>query len=294
MNDKLFSVKGRVFQEMSILFIKYKVNDRIESINNLSKKYDVARGTIQTILKELEDKKDIKLEKKGRLGTFLIYKNNLSLLKNINKTNFYGVLPLPYTLRYESLAMGIKLSLREQLSSNVHLSFVKQSSSRISLLNDKMVDFCVLSKFHALNIVKTNKNLKIILTLDNYSYISNHVIVSNTSEIKVVGIDANSLVHSMLVEKHFSNVTYKQIDYNKLSQSLKKGLIDATVLNDDEDTSYFKSVEKIETDLDITRACILVNKDNFLFKNILDLKTLKIKIEKIQSLVLNEEIDPTY
>lgn len=62
----------------------------------------------------LQENGAIKLESKGHLGTFLIAKNTAILLAFAGITSIVGVMPLPYSKRYEGFATGLIVAMENQ------------------------------------------------------------------------------------------------------------------------------------------------------------------------------------
>ena len=101
-------IKSKLMQKIGIMsanlsneFIQLDVDDRIPTVAFLSEKYETARGTVQSSLKLLQDYGAIKLESRGHLGTFITYIDYLKLLEVAGINSLVGVMPLPYSKRYE-------------------------------------------------------------------------------------------------------------------------------------------------------------------------------------------------
>lgn len=291
---KFYSKKGFVYVDICRYLLMVNENERLISISKMAEKFNVGRGTIQNVINELVHDNVIVLKKLGRQGTVLISKDSHKILTLIDKKNFYGVLPLPYTLRYEGLSTGLKKILRKQLNSEISFSFVKTADTRVKMLIENRIDFGVFSEAHAKKIISLNKSLEKLVSFGDYTYISKHVVVSTTKNIKVVGVDANSYVHRLLIEDRFKSVEIKQVEYNNLKKYLEKGLIDATVLNLDhiENEEYF--IEEIDEDKSYSRACILINKENEYIKSLINFDCFVDDVVKIQRLVLENKVEPSY
>lgn len=292
--EKLYSTKGYVYLKLCKSFLKLNIGEKLVSISNLSKEYEVGRGTIQDVISDLEDSGAVELKKQGRNGTVLVAKDNKLLLTKSRIDCFFGVMPLPYTFRYEALATAVKSGIRNQTDTVVSMSYVKNADDRIRLVKESRVDFGIFSEEHAQKIVAEHNELSIIMVLHDSSYLSKHVIASNKNSIKKIGVDANSYVHRVLTEENFKGYEYIQLHYNQIYEQLKFGKIDAAIINYDDiksdDFMYFELIEKPE----FLRAAIVINKSNEVLANIIEPNIFLENVEVIQNAVLMKELDPNY
>lgn len=292
--ENLYSTKGVVYLKMCKLFIGLGIGEKVESISNLAKIYDVGRGTIQDVIKELEDTHAIELKKQGRNGTILVAKNNKLLLTASSIDCFFGVMPLPYTFRYEALATAVKSEIRSQTDTIVSMSYVKNAEDRIRLVKEGRVDFGIFSEEHGRQIISENDELEILIVLHDCSYLSKHVIASNNPQIKKVGLDANSYVHRVLTEQNFNGYEYVQLHYNQINEQLQNGKIDAAIINNDDIKNEHFRYQELSENPEFLRAAIVVNKSNQILANILDIGDFIENVELIQNAVLTKELDPNY
>src|SRR4051812_8415855 len=105
--ESLYSKNGLAAKFIAKELIHVLEGERIPRISDFTEKLSLGRGTVQGALKVLEDLHAISLESRGHLGTFLI-KRDLNLLYEIAGIGpIVGVMPLPYSRKYEGLATGI-------------------------------------------------------------------------------------------------------------------------------------------------------------------------------------------
>lgn len=131
--SKLMQKMGLMSENLSIEFMQLDMDDRIPTIAELTEKYNTARGTVQTALKILQDYDAIRLESRGHLGTFIKYIDHLKLLEIAGTNSLVGVMPLPYSKRYEGLATGVFNTLNEE-GLTVNLAFMRGSNHRLKAL----------------------------------------------------------------------------------------------------------------------------------------------------------------
>lgn len=65
-------------------------------------------GLTQAALKTLESSGAIRIERRGRNGSYLVEMDNKALLSHVDINNVVCAMPLPYTRLYEGLASGLK------------------------------------------------------------------------------------------------------------------------------------------------------------------------------------------
>ena len=203
-------IKSKLMQKIGIMsanlsneFIQLDVDDRIPTVAFLSEKYETARGTVQSSLKLLQDYGAIKLESRGHLGTFITYIDYLKLLEVAGINSLVGVMPLPYSKRYEGLATGIFNTLNDRHLS-VNLAFMRGANHRLKALLDGRYDFAVTSRLTADYYLKNNEPIEIVAAFGDYSYVNEHVLVVRNDNDGVirnnmkVGIDRSSIDQSSL------------------------------------------------------------------------------------------------
>lgn len=111
----LFSKNGLSTRELAKMFIPIQEGERVPTVTAIHEKTEVARGTIQNAIKLLQSSGAITLEAKGHLGSFLVKKDMQILLQIAGVNAIVGVMPLPYSKRYEGFATGIR-EMRKHVS----------------------------------------------------------------------------------------------------------------------------------------------------------------------------------
>ena len=104
----------------------------------------LGRGTVQGALRLLEEMGAIRLESRGHLGTFLSRKDDQALWEIAGMSHVVGVMPLPYSRKYEGLATGLVEAFRE-INVPFNLAFMRGSTHRIDALQSGRYDFAVVS-----------------------------------------------------------------------------------------------------------------------------------------------------
>ena len=305
---KLLSKNGIAIMSLAREMLILNVGDRIGTVEQYTEKFDLSRGTIQLGIKFLLNENAIKLEYKGHLGTFIIAIDYKKLWVLADIGTIIGVMPLPYTKRYEGLATGLYKSF-ESADIPFSLAFMRGASKRIEALNQGRYNFVILSKLAAKLEVRKLGNLEIAYEFPEQSYVGNHVIVLRNKYNKIengmkIGIDPDSIDQFLLTCYECEGITveYVETPYNQILSKIKTKEIDAAIWSGDElkdQTPEYSIAPLQNTKAQIygkedTQAVIVVNKKNDYIKDILN-KFIDIKqVGILQQKVMNEEILPTY
>lgn len=278
-----------------------KIGDRLKSVKEYSEELQMSVGSVQKAFEILESKKCISLSKKGVFGKILEAKYDDKLIKKAFINSIVGVMPLPYSKRYEGLAMAIKNSF-EKHGITFYFAYMQGSRVRLKLLESGIYDFALMSNLAFKNSDK--KNIKKVFSLGPESYVSKHVLLKVPTKSKKirVGIDKNSEDQYFLSNQYFSGKDYEVIDVNSdnIVKDMQNSLIDQAILSLDEIEEKLINGIEVQDIFDkeyinlANEAVIVINKSDKLMeslvKNILDIKYIK----KIQKDVLEKIIVPRY
>ena len=301
----LFSKNGIATYTLAREFIKYHVGDKIPTVSELSETFDLARGTVQNAVKLLQQSDAIRIESKGHVGSYLMKKNMTILLEFAGISSIVGVMPLPYSKRYEGLASGLLVTMENHYNIPASMAFMRGAKNRISMLISNRYDFAIISRSAAEQIIKEHDNILIVMSFGKNSYLSEHVIIFKDDQMKGiqdgmrVGIDYDSVDQRVLTEKVCAgkNVEYVHLDYSRIVERVVNGEIDAAIWNKDEIIEKFMKVNYTELngyDSATDEAVMVVSKEESemveLLKNIIDPQT----VVNIQKLVLEGKVTPSY
>ncbi|MDF2613459.1 MAG: transcriptional regulator [Clostridia bacterium] len=282
-----------------------QVGDRIETIVNLAEKFQVGRGTVQTAMKTLKELNAIDMEARGHMGT-IITKMDYSVLLNVSGlSSIVGVMPLPYSKRYEGLATGI-YNVLNQTNVSVHLAFMGGADRRLGALLDKRYDFVVASKLTALHYLKEKQPVDILVALSPKTYVNDHSLIVR-KDFKgyfngmKIGVDYSSFDQLSMTSRYFQNKSIELIPlkYGHIIANLKNKKIDGAIwsieerLLADEDLK-FENIHAASEDIENTQAVIIVRKNDTSIINFLSRFFDKEKVEKYQQDVLDNKILPNY
>lgn len=304
--NKLMQKLGIAINSLAVEFLVLNKGDRIKTVAELAEKYESARGTIQSAIKFLKEENALTLESRGHLGTFIKEIDYIKLLELTGIKSLVGVMPLPYSKRYEGLATGIYKCLNDS-GVTTNLAFMRGSNHRLKALEDERYDFAVTSRLTADYYLENNKNIQIVKTFGDFSYVNEHIIVVSKefngefANGTRVGIDMSSIDQFMLTKTYFADleVEYVTLNYSQFITAIKENKIDAAIWNlddiqDRQDDVKFIPLDRENRSIKDTEAVIIANSKNLivkaLFSRVLDEKV----VIKYQELVMNKNIMPQY
>ncbi|TCL60122.1 helix-turn-helix protein [Kineothrix alysoides] len=295
---------GIVAQQLAQEFIGMEIGQRVPTIEDFINKYNVPRGTVQQALLKLKEFGAIELEAKGHLGSFLIDMDYTKLMEICSLENLVGVMPLPYSKRYEGLATGIYTTLNQYNVVSVNLAFMGGSDRRIQALLDGRYDFAVMSLATAKHYVNDGYNIEIVYNLGMHTYVNAHTLIMRkdfNTVPKRIGVDRTSFDQLSMTTKYFKNMSIEivPLQYSRIIENIKKKNIDAAIWSLEEkiisdDELQYKIINDEEQKGDNTKATIIIKKEdvtvcNF-FKRFFDIE----KVQQIQNDVLMNVILPNY
>ncbi|QUL99583.1 MAG: hypothetical protein IMF26_04880 [Candidatus Fermentithermobacillus carboniphilus] len=279
---------------------------RLATVAFYSEKFDLGRGTIQSALNYLEEQGAVQLERRGHLGTQITAIDYKKLWLNGGARSVTGVMPLPYSRRYEGLATGLYQVFRTA-GLPFNLAYMRGSSNRIESLKRQQYDFAVISKLAA---EENSSEVEPVIEFGPQSYVSGHrVLFASGDETQIrdgmrVGIDNSSADHVVLTKTECAghNVELVEMPYSQVIRSLLTRRIDAAIWNVDEviERGYpitycnLSSKEACHLDDRGTVAVVVVRRNNRAISNLLRTVIDVDKVLELQRLVLDEKLLPNY
>lgn len=307
--NKLMSKNGIAIVSLAREIFTLNIDDRIQTVEQFSEALSLGRGTIHTALKFLQKEKAITLESRGHLGTYINFIDYKKLWTIADIGTIMGVMPLPYSKRYEGLATGLYTTF-ETMDIHFSLAFMRGSSKRIEALSSGRYNFAVVSKLAAKLEMQKSDNIEIAYEFPESSYVGRHVIIfGDKKQTKItpkmrVGIDPDSIDQIILTNYECEGIDVEFIDisYTQIFNNIKNNVIDAAIWNGDElkeqaenyGISPLSNKKSTNLSKEDTIAVIVVEKGNKMIHEILS-KFIDIKeISNIQRKVIEDKIIPTY
>ncbi|AQS56362.1 MAG: GntR family transcriptional regulator [Novibacillus thermophilus] len=240
-SDRLYTKNGLAARKIAGRLLSVKPGERIPRVSDFASELSLGRGTVQGALRLLEDMGAIDLEARGHLGTFLKSKDDHALWEIAGMSQLVGVMPLPYSRKYEGLATGL-LEAFHDLDVPFNLAFMRGSKHRLDALKSGRYDFAVISGLAGELAEDQMEDLHVVKRLGPYSYVSGHeIFFADASETAIrdgmrVGIDYSSADQYMLTSYECRGlaVEFVEVNYMQLIDMLRERKIDAAVWNKDE------------------------------------------------------------
>lgn len=308
-DGNLLTKNGVAVLKLTREFLLLKPGDRIKTVKEYAEKLGLGRGTIQTAEKYLEDIDAVELEARGHLGTYILNLDYKKLWEIVGQNKISGIMPLPYSRRYEGFATGLYKAF-EGKDISFNMAYMRGANSRLEALLQGKYDFAVMSKLSADVYISEGSQIEIILNLEKYSYVKGHkVVFANPDETEIrdgmrVAIDESSIDQSLLTryECEGKNIKYVNFSYNQILKGLLEKKIDAAIWNIDEindrglNLMYFNLTNPKVSELheDDTKAVIVAKKlDNGIGEILMEIID-RDYVLNIQRQVLNGELLPNY
>ena len=283
-----------------------EVGERIPTVADLVESCGVVRGNVQKTLSNLKESGAVSLEAHGQNGTTLLSIDYEAIAAACGVNHLVGVMPLPYTGRYEGLATGL-FTLMGKTTVRSYISFMRGSEARVQSMLDGFADYCTMSRLAYTDCASRGMELEVALDCGPHSYVERHVLLlrndgTRQADIRRVGIDGTSADQRLLTLNFFSDreVEYVPIQYTQIVAALKSGIIDAGIWNEDDLHLNEEGLREETLDSgnmhadDAARAVIAVRKGDALTKHLIRELIDVNELSSIQHEVMSGEIPARY
>lgn len=222
--------------------LEVQVGDRLPAIRQLAALYGVSLGAAQGALAGLEKSGAVAIQRRGRLGAFLLERSVGQLWSIAQDGPLVIALPLPSTRRCEGLASGIKAVLAKS-GIEAFCIFFRGSRRRLRALQQQRCHAAVISGFAAAELCGPNE--KPALELPPQTYSREHRVFYTTHAPPPhrplrVALDSDSADLQRLTEMEFAGapagapVEFVPATYLQYAWMLEEGRADAAVWDVDE------------------------------------------------------------
>lgn len=285
--------------------IMKKVGDQVDTIQAYSALFGVGRGTVQRALQFLKENGAIALDARGRAGTTIARIDRKKLLSLYSKRKFIGVMPLPYSLRYQGLATGLFLESQEK-EIDLQMAFMRGAESRLSMLIEGNYDFVIMSRLSADDAIRAHDSLVNICNFGPGTYVNEHVVILNRKFTTLkdgmrFGMDVSSR-DMMILTNHMCRdvaVPYVHLPYMQLVNKVETGAIDAAVVNTDDIPDLHQRFHTIPIDVahfkrKDTEASVVTLRQNRIILQLFQSAFDNTAIAEVQRDVVEGRIFPIY
>jgi hypothetical protein len=207
------------------------------TVRQLAREHGSSLASIHTAIGRLEEAGAIAVERRGRLGAFLVGRSVGRLWAAAEGGPLVVSLPLASSLRYEALATAIKqLLLRGGLE--VFMIFVRGSRQRLQAARDGRCHLAVMSSFAASQLCEPRD--EIVVELGPNSYNTGHRVFYASARAshrpERVIVDRHSADQQLLTALEFGGTDVELVPAMtaQITRLLTTGLADAAVWTADE------------------------------------------------------------
>ncbi len=278
-----------------------KCGNRLKTIDELAAECHSSVGLTQAALKTLESSGAIRIERRGRNGSYLVDMDNRTLLKHVDINNVVCAMPLPYTRLYEGLASGLKAQFD---GIPFYYAHMRGADIRVECLLNGVYDMAVVSRLAAESYLAQD-GLRITLALGPHTYVGEHQLIcrkGESADVKRVGLDNRSADQKIMTEACFGNRDVELIDmpYHESLQRIAKGDVDAVIWNvvaEAELAVLGLEATPLTNDprfLQATEAVVLTRAEDYAMQQLLRAVVNKEALLTHQQRVANGEQEPSY
>jgi DNA-binding transcriptional ArsR family regulator len=222
---------GHVSTEIARRLIASEPGDRLPTVSQLATELGTGVSTVQRALAILTQADLLELDPRGKRGTYLRAIDRPGLWRAAQQSVMMGLMPLPYTRRYEGLATGLRAEL-ERLDVPFSLAFMSGSKSRLDVIGTGQ-QFAVISRLAAEQAVEEGRPVTVCADFGPGTYVGGHALVwagKRRKRSPRVGIDLQSYDQRELARQEFGDdAEYVDVPYLQVLPHLRAGHFDVTV-----------------------------------------------------------------
>lgn len=293
--------EGMALTTLARYLLGEQCGNRLKTIDELAGECGSSVGLTQAALKTLESSGAIRIERRGRNGSYLVDMHNKALLAHIDISNVVCAMPLPYTRLYEGLASGLKAQFE---GIPFYYAHMRGADIRVECLLNGVYDMAVVSRLAAESYL-AQSGLSMAMALGPHTYVGEHQLICRKGEIdevRRIGLDNRSPDQKIMTEIYFAgrDVERVYLSYHESLSRIAKGEIDAVIWNvaaGDELTMLGLEAQPLSGDprfLLATEAVVLTRSDDYPIQHLLRAVVDKQALLAHQQRVVSGEQEPSY
>lgn len=222
---------GEISIQIGRRLLACEPGDRLPTVSQLAAELGTGVGTVQRALAILTQSGLLELDPRGKRGTYLRAIDRPGLWRASQTSLMIGLMPLPYTRRYEGLATGLRAEL-ERLDVPFSLAFMSGSKARMGALASGQ-QFAIISRLAAESALAEGRPVSLCADFGPGTYVEGHALVWAGKRRKKhprIGIDLQSDDQLQLARREFGDdAEYVDVPYLQVLAHLRAGHFDATV-----------------------------------------------------------------
>lgn len=212
---------------------------RLPTIEEYTKKLDCSRGLVQNALAQLEESGAVRLDRRGKSGTYLLAKDEALLFAGAGLHFFTGSMPAPLNIQLAGLATGVCQAMG-RCTVPYTFAFVQGAKNRVDALLRQVYDFIIVTKATALEHMALHPELEIAFPLAGCEYSPPYRLhikpgAQGLEEGMTVAVDPSSTDQWDLTQLvcQDKNVKLVHMPYISTGLAFLSGEVDAVVHRDD-------------------------------------------------------------
>lgn len=231
-DEPLFSKHGQIVVALARSLLERTPGDRITRVHEYAARLDASVGTVQAGLQYLTSVGAVRLEARGRLGTYVAAIDYPLLWSIAMHRPLVGALPLIYSRRLIGLATGLRTQF-DRLPIDLELRFIRGAGQRVQALAAQQCDWALLSRRAAMQYPE----IDIVTELGPDTFMAQHALILRDAAAAGIqngmriGVDPSSADHTLIVQTicREQRVEFVEIDYAQGLHLVISGVIDGTV-----------------------------------------------------------------
>lgn len=304
----LLTKHGQIVTSLARALLVAIPGDRLLSMQEYADLFQAGAGTVQSAFDYLQDVAAVKLDPRGRLGTYVAEVDYLRLWEISHRRPMIGAMPLPYLRQIEGLATALQSQFAEA-EIGLALRFMRGSSERLQALANGVIDWALISRFAADTASAHGFAVDITVPFGEQSYSAGHALLLrshlNAAQLDSVrlGVDFLSTDHTYISRSisRSKRIELVGIQYDQALDLLATGEIDAVVWTTVETPASLSEVVAIPLEADehpmlghLSEAVLVVSQGNHAPANLLHAILDVPEVLRIQRAVIERTRIPRY
>lgn len=307
-SDNFFLKNKLAVMNLARDFLVIEPGDTLPTIDSYVNAFSMSRGTIQSAMLFLSQKKCISTQFRGHLGTVLLDKNQSLLWDYSGFGSLTGAMSLPLNPLVSGLATGICECMKDNTIS-FNCAFIQGSRTRLEGLSKDKYDFVIASQLTSTILLNQYPSIHKVMDLDGCAYSGKYTLLfrSGLTEVQdgmVVAFDSSSIDQVYLTNLVCQGKKIERFETSYINTRLSviNGSADFTVARMDAiNPIYFSQCadlclpdytpQEIES---FTNTVVLASSNNYGIDKLLSHVLQANKILEIQNQVINGTMPPLY
>ncbi|MEG0980055.1 MAG: YhfZ family protein [Oscillospiraceae bacterium] len=216
-----------------------EIGTRVPTISEYAQTFTCSRGIVQNALAMLHDSEAIQLNKQGKRGSFLTFKDEKKLIEYSGINYITASMSLPLNMHMAGLATGICQAMG-RCKVPFTFAFVQGSKNRVDALTRGVYDFVVTTHYTAKEYTALNNQIEMAFPLVDCEYSPPYKLYINRPNLTdiqdgmTVAIDYSSTDHAELTKMacEGKNVKFMEMPYITANFAFYTGQVDCMVFRD--------------------------------------------------------------